>query len=103
MDHMKSVRTVEQAVVLLLSEEVSLVLALHLKSLAHLGQLVVGHVEVLAPLELVVVEASASLGGGVGHLVADECTGSPLDDLDGLDLAALAEELVKALLGVGGR
>jgi hypothetical protein len=57
------------------------------------------------------VEASASLGCGIRCLIADECANalratvisSALNDLDGLNLAALTEKLVQAILGVGGR
>ena len=105
MDHLEGVRAIEErglkgeGVVLLLGEEVSLVLVLNLLAAAHLRELIVGHVEVFATLELLVVEASSGRSGRVRLLVADESADtlrsavfrSTLDDLDALNLTTLSE------------
>ena len=118
MDQLESIRAVKktglkrESVVLLLSEEVSLVLVLDLLLSTDLWELVVGDVEALS-VEVLVVEADSSLSCRVWLLVADECSDSlrsavlavlvlSLNDLDALDLTAFTEKLKQLLLVVGG-
>lgn len=87
--------------------EVGLVLGLGLLLLADLGELVVGHVELLT-LEDLLVELGAGEGGAVGLLEADERAARWLtfvggQDLHTLDFTVVAEELSQVLVGeLGG-
>ena len=118
MDQLESIWAVKktglkrESVVLLLSEEVSLVLVLDLLLSADFWELVVGHVEGLS-VEVLVVEADSSLSCRVWLLVADECSDSlrsavlavlvlSLNDLDALDLTGYhTQEKAMDLAGYG--
>jgi hypothetical protein len=87
--------------------EVGLVLGLGLLLLADLGQLVVGHVQLL-PVHGRSVELGPGDGGAIRLLEADECAARGLvvvrgQDLHALDLAELLEMLHQVLLVEFGR
>ena len=89
-------------------KEVSLVLSVSLHLLADFGKFVIGHEQVLALPDDLVMKVRASIGSKIGLLKADESAGRGLallngQDSDALNLTEGTEEVLQFNLGkVGG-